>query len=115
MAMRKNVQVGEAERVRILAALRQTAPGLHRGGISRLRLTGSIARGEATDESDVDLIAEIDRSGGRRFSLLDLAGLELDLSRRLGRDVQITTLHDGLNPTVRATLEADAIDVLVDG
>jgi uncharacterized protein len=115
VAMGKNVQVGEAERDRILSALRQTAPSLRRGGMSRLRLTGSIARGEATDQSDVDLIVEIDRSGGRRFSLLDLAGLELDLSRRLGRDVQITTLHDGLNPTVRARMEADAIDVLGDG
>jgi uncharacterized protein len=113
--MEQQVQVGVAERARILAALQQTADELRLSGIRSLRLTGSIARGDATNDSDVDLIAEIDRSAGRRFSLLDLAGLELGLSRRLGRDVQITTFHDGLNPTVRAAMEADAIDVLNDG
>jgi predicted nucleotidyltransferase len=114
-AMERDVQVGEAERERILRMLQRNADELRLSGVRRLRLTGSIARGEATRDSDVDLIAEIDRSEGRRFSLLDLAGLELDLSSRLGRDVQITALHDGLNPTVRAAMEADAIDVLGDG
>lgn len=113
--MEQQVQLGEAERERVLAALQQNADEIRLSGILRLRLTGSIARGEATRDSDVDLIAEIDRSAGRRFSLLDLAGLELGLSRRLGRDVQITALHDGLNATVRAAMEADAIDVLNDG
>ena len=112
--MTRDVQVGEAERERILRVLQQTADELRLSGVRRLRLTGSIARGEATRESDVDLIAEIDRSAGRRFSLLDLAGLELGLSSRLGRDVQITALHEGLNPRVRDAMEADAIDVLHD-
>jgi len=113
-SMQPDVQVGEAERERILALLQENADELRSTGIRRLRLTGSIARGEAKRDSDVDLIAEIDRSEGRRFSLLDLAGLELDLSSRLGRDVQITALHEGLNPTVRAAMEAHAIDVLDD-
>ncbi len=113
--MQPHVRIGEAERERILTLLQENADELRLVGIRRLRLTGSIARGAATRESDVDMIAEIDRSAGRRFSLLDLAGLELWLSRRLGRDVQITALHEGLNPRVRAAMEADAIDVLDDG
>lgn len=113
--MVRDVEVGATERERILALLQEDSAALRAVGIRRLRLTGSIARGEATRASDVDLIAEIDRTAGRHFSLLDLANLELGLARRLGRDVQVTTLHEGLNPTIRASMEADAIDVLDDG
>jgi predicted nucleotidyltransferase len=106
---------GEAERARVLAALRGHADQLRRRGVRRLRLTGSVARGEASLDSDVDLIAEIDRATVARFSLLDLAGLELDLAEALGRDVQIITALDELHPLVRASLEAPAIEVLDGG
>lgn len=106
---------GEAERARVLATLRGQAGELHRRGVRRLRLTGSVARGQATPASDVDLLAEIDRGAVARFSLLDLAGLELDLAAALGRDVQIVTALDELHPLVRASLEAHAIEVLDGG
>jgi hypothetical protein len=106
---------GEAERARVLATLRGQAGELRRRGVRRLRLTGSVARGQATPASDVDLLAEIDRGAVARFSLLDLAGLELDLAAALGRDVQIVTALDELHPLVRASLEAQAIEVLDGG
>lgn len=106
---------GPAERDRIMAVLAARADELRRRGVRRLRLTGSVARGTATAGSDIDLIAEIDRNRVRRFSLLDLAGLELDLADALGRDVQIVTSLDELHPLVRSTMEADALDVLADG
>ena len=104
--------LGEAERSRVLAALRGQADELRRHGVRRLRLAGSVARGQAGPGSDVDLIAEIDRAAVARFSLLDLAGLELDLADALGREVQIVTALDELHPLVRASLEAQAIEVL---
>lgn len=103
---------GAAERRRVVDVLRLHAGELRRRGVRRLRVTGSVARGEATPTSDVDLIAEIDRSSVARFSLLDLAGLELDLGEVLGRDVQSVTALDQVHPVVRAKLEAQAIDVL---
>jgi predicted nucleotidyltransferase len=103
---------GEPERARVLAALRGQAAELRRRGVRRLRLTGSVARGEASPASDVDLIAEIDSTTVARFSLLDLAALELDLADALGREVQIVTAPDELHPLVRASLEAPAIEVL---
>ena len=103
---------GAAERTRVLAALRARAGELRARGVRRLRLAGSVARGDATSASDVDLIAEIDRGAVARFSLLDLAGLELDLAEALGRDVQIVTALDELHPLVRASLEAQAIEIL---
>ncbi len=42
--------------------------------VKKAALFGSFARGEATDESDIDLLVEFE---GRK-SLLDLAGLQLD-------------------------------------
>jgi predicted nucleotidyltransferase len=106
---------GEAERRRVLAVLRGQADELRRRGVRRLRLTGSVARGEASAASDVDLLAEIDRTAVDRFSLLDLAGLELDLADALGRDVQIVTALAELHPAVRVSLEGPAIEVWRDG
>lgn len=113
--MRDALESGEAERARVLTALRRHTGKLRRRGVRRLRLAGSIARGEAAAGSDVDLIAEIDRSAVARFSLIDLAGLELELADLLGREVQIITALDELHPLVRAELEAQAIEVLDGG
>lgn len=114
MQSRRMTTTGEAERARVLAVLRGQATELRRRGVRRLRLTGSVARGEAGPDSDVDLLAEIDRAAVARFSLLDLAGLELDLADALGREVQIVTALDQLHPQVRAGLEAQAIEALDD-
>jgi predicted nucleotidyltransferase len=69
-----------------------------------------VARGEANLASDVDLIAKIEHRG-RKFSLLDLAGLELDLAELLGREVQIATAPDAIHPQIRRRIEADAVEV----
>ena len=103
--------IGVAERDRVLATLRAHEPQLRRRGVGRLRLFGSIARGEAGPTSDVDRIAEIDRGRVARFSLLDLAGLELDLADLLGRVVQIVIAPDAMHPRMRMRVEADAIEV----
>lgn len=66
--MGPSIMTGEAERSRVVDTLRRHAGELRRRGVRRLRVTGSVARGEATPTSDVDLIAEIDRSSVARFS-----------------------------------------------
>jgi predicted nucleotidyltransferase len=65
---------GIEERERVLRILRQHERELRAQGVVRLRLFGSIARGEAGPESDVDLLAEMD--AGADFSLVDLVGLQ---------------------------------------
>src|SRR5438067_925374 len=54
-----------------------------RYGASNLRIFGSVARGEADEKSDIDFL--VDMESGR--SLLDLAGLRVDLRELLGRSV----------------------------
>jgi predicted nucleotidyltransferase len=54
------------DRTTALATLRRYEAELKAAGIVRLSLFGSTARGEASPESDVDLMAEFD--SGRQFS-----------------------------------------------
>ena len=69
---------------------------LHRAEVLRIlaeagarnpRVFGSVARGDDTEESDLDLL--IDAPPG--FTLLDLAGLQLDLAALLGVPVDLGT------------------------
>jgi len=57
-----------------------------------VRVFGSVARGEATPESDVDLLVSM-REGA---SMFDLVGLWLDLQEMLGCEVSLIT--DDENP-----------------
>jgi predicted nucleotidyltransferase len=98
-----------AERTRVLRVLRQHEAALRAEGVKRLRMFGSMARGEAEPNSDVDLIVEIER--GRSFSLIDLAGLQRRLHDLLGRKVDVGTTVDKLRPRMRQRFEADAIEV----
>jgi len=56
-------------------------PILKRYGVRRASIFGSVARGEATENSDIDILVEI-RSN---ISLLDFVGLKLELEEVLGR------------------------------
>src|SRR5260370_41587010 len=59
-----------------------------RHGAKRIRVFGSVARGEARPDSDVDFLVELEP--GR--SLLDLSGLILDLEEALGREVDVVEI-----------------------
>jgi predicted nucleotidyltransferase len=56
-------------------------------GAQNVRVFGSAARGDAGDQSDIDFL--VDLEPGR--SLLDHAGLILDLQDLLGRKVEVVT------------------------
>lgn len=64
--------------------------------VKRAALFGSIVRGDATEESDIDLLIEFE---GRK-SLLDLAGLKLDLQEVLSRRVDVLT-YKSLHPLLK--------------
>lgn len=72
-------------------------------GATQVRLIGSVARGQARPDSDVDLLVTW-REG---TSLLDHAALKLELEGLLGRKVDIAS--DGwLKPAVRESVYRDA-------
>lgn len=72
-------------------------------GARNVRVFGSVARGEAREDSDIDLL--IDVESGR--SLLDVIGLWLDLQELLGRKVDLLT-EGGVNRHLRDTILSEA-------
>jgi hypothetical protein len=73
-------------------------------GAAELRLIGSVARGEARPDSDIDLLVKWPPES----SLLDHAGLMLELEELLGRKVDIAS--DGwLKPGVRESVYREAV------
>ena len=75
-----------------------------RHGVQRVRIFGSVARGESTDLSDLDLLVALDE--GR--SLLDLVGLKQEIEELLHRSVDVVT-ERALSPYVRDRVLAEAV------
>lgn len=75
-------------------------------GAHDVRVFGSVARGEERDGSDIDFLVVLEP--GR--SLLDLARLELELERLLGRPVDVVT-EAGLREPIRSAALREAVDV----
>jgi hypothetical protein len=90
----------------ILAVLRTNAPELRSAGLVHLRLFGSVARGEANSHSDVDLLAEFDRS--RRITLVTVGGLESHLADLLGSKVDLSSA-DWMREPVRTRALREAV------
>ncbi len=81
---------------------------LHARGVTRLALFGSLARGESGEDSDIDVVVDIDP--GRVFSLIDLADLRLYLCDLFGRETDVVIRGD-LRPNFRERIAADEVAV----
>jgi predicted nucleotidyltransferase len=75
----------------------------------KVAVFGSYARGENKPDSDLDLLLQLDYSN--RISLLDLIGVEQDLTEALGIPVEIAT-EESLSPYVRPYVEKDLTYIL---
>ncbi|MES1243246.1 MAG: nucleotidyltransferase family protein [Acidobacteriota bacterium] len=73
-------------------------------GASNIRVFGSVARGEAGPDSDVDLLVDLEH--GR--SLLDHAALKVELEQLLKLPVEVAT-ERGLKPTIREHILREAV------
>ena len=79
--------------------------------IVRMSLFGSTLRGEASPKSDIDLLVEFHPL--HIPSLLRIAGMEIELSKTLGKKVDLRTAQD-LSPYFRETVLAEARDAYVE-
>ena len=75
-----------------------------RHGARNVRLFGSVARGDADDASDIDLL--VDLEPGR--SLFDLGGLWSELQVVVGHRVDVVT-ESGLKSEVRERVLTEAV------
>ncbi|MBO9370866.1 MAG: nucleotidyltransferase family protein [Chloroflexi bacterium] len=73
-------------------------------GARKVRVFGSVARGEADGQSDVDFLVEMEP--GR--SLLDLGGLQMELEALLGCSVDVVT-ERALKARVREHVLREAV------
>ena len=77
----------------------RVSPVAKKYGLPAVFLFGSYARGEATAESDIDLL--VDLSGTGIDSLLKLGGLYSDLEEALETSIDLVTLDSMEEPTDR--------------
>ena len=75
-----------------------------RHGAHNVRVFGSVARGEAGPESDIDLLVDI----GSRTSSWFPIGLIDDLEQLLGRKVDVLT-DGGVSPYLREQIYREAV------
>lgn len=87
--------------------LRRHETELKRLGVERLYMFGSTARGDARDDSDVDLFFDYEKGNLGLFDLMDVKAFPADI---LGRKADIMT-RDSLHKTLRCQIETAAVRV----
>ena len=75
-------------------------------GITKLGIFGSVARGEQTENSDVDICYE-----GKAPSLLTLDMIQMELEQLLDCKVDLVRVHDNMNSVLRQRIIRDGIYV----
>ena len=94
------------DRGRVLTKLRAHEAELREAGIAQLSLFGSTARGDAGPDSDVDLLAALDKAKG--LSLLDVVCIEVRLTDLLGAKVDLI-VQGTLKPRVRQSAQRELL------
>lgn len=84
--------------------------------VARIGVFGSMARGEANPQSDIDLLVEF----SKRKSLLALVSLERQMSTALGRKVDLLTeaaispyLHDRIKRDLKLSIKHDESEMTI--
>ena len=72
-----------------------------------VRVFGSVARGEATPDSDIDLLVTFQDGA----SLYDMSGLWQDLAELLGRSVDVVSDHPKMRERFRKRILRDAVSL----
>ena len=90
----------------ILQHLRATKPALEREfPLRRMALFGSCARGDAREDSDIDILVEVDASIGLRF-----VTLAERLEALLGHSVDLFSRR-AIKPSLWKEIEPELVDV----
>jgi predicted nucleotidyltransferase len=74
-----------------------------RHGVSRIRLFGSVARGEESPDSDIDLLIDLDENHG----FADYLGFVEEVEELLSRHVEVV-IDRSLSPHFRPFIEKEA-------
>ena len=97
------------DREKIVSILREHAIEIRARGVTRLGLFGSTARGDTGEDSDIDVVVDI--APGRKFSLIDLAGLRVFLCELFRHETDVVIRAD-LRPDFREEIDRETVQVL---
>ena len=103
--LEKGLRVNREE---ILEKLRELKPLLEQEyGVVKLGLFGSVARGDNTEDSDVDILIEVKRP---KFTLFDFVGLKQFLEEKLNCKVDLV-MERAIKPRLRKSILSEVIYV----
>jgi hypothetical protein len=88
--------------------LKAHEPELRALGVTGLSLFGSVARGQAGPDSDVDVVADLDDDTVR--TLFDMGGINVRLAEMLGVAVDLVS-EAGMRPALRVRVDRDRVHV----
>jgi uncharacterized protein len=89
-----------------LETLRRSEPALRDRGVVHAALFGSVARGNNRDDSDIDIVIDIDPDA--RMTVYEYLDLKDYIAALFEKPVDVVN-REGLKPYVRPTAMADAI------
>jgi uncharacterized protein len=92
----------------IINKLKETAPALRAEGVTSLAIFGSRARDDAHEDSDLDVLIEIDPDA--TFSLLDLVGIQHIIKDATGLETQ-AEMRRSIEPRFAKRIADDLIEV----
>ena len=86
---------------------RKITPVLQRYPVKRAALFGSVVRGEMKEESDIDILVEVDNS----LNLLDFIGIKQEIEDALERRVDLVE-YEAIKPLVRDAVLKEQVMIL---
>lgn len=90
--------------LRLLSDFKRNYAALY--GLQRIGVFGSVARGEQTDDSDIDIVVEVTRP-----SLAVMSGLQDTLQQLFDTKVDLVRYRQSLRPLLKHNIDQDTIYV----
>lgn len=104
ITLAKEIMKSTAEILYLLGSYKDTATSKY--GLTKIGIFGSVARGEQTENSDVDICYE-----GKAPSFLTLDLIQTDLEKLLGAKVDLVRIREKMNHSLKQRIQKEGIYV----
>lgn len=94
-------------RTRVEEIKQKILPILEKYNIKRAGLFGSYVRGDMREDSDIDILVEIEED----ISLLDFVGIKIEIEETLGKKVDLVE-YNTIKPLIREKIIKEQVGIL---